>query len=320
MANGIPYLSTTEVNTFANRYIRGNIIDQRYKSRALLGVLNSKGRVKKIDGGSIIAQPILAQMNQTAASYFGADILNADAQEEFTNVQIRWCGAYGSVTIVGTDKLRCTGREAALDFVEAKSESAFMACFDKVGSFAFGNGNGNSGKDWDGLGAGVNNAAGFQVYNGIDRVANPWWQSQVSNPGTPTAMSLATMGTLYVSCQVDEERPQLIVTTSTGYASYEALLTPNERFLDDAVGNLGFTNLAFKGSALIMDSGCPAGTMYFLNIDHVKLFLHKNRDFVFEGLVKVWNQDVEVGQVFALGNYECDKPSSCGLYANISNA
>jgi hypothetical protein len=319
VANGIPYLSTSEVNTFANRYIRTNIIDQRFKSRALLGILNSKGRVKRIDGGSIIAQPILAQPNQTASSYFGADILNADAQQEFTNVQIRWCGAYASATVIGTDKLRCSGREAALDLVEAKTESAFMSCFDKVGSFAFGNGNGNNGKDWDGMGAGINNAAGFQNYNGIDRVANPWWQSQVYNPGTATALSTANMATLYYSCQVDEERPQLIVFTQTGYASYQQLLTPQERFLDDAVGNLGFTNLAFQGSACVIDSGCPSQTAYFINLDYVKLFLHKDRQFEFQGFERIWNQDIEVGQVLALGNYEIDKPSSCGLYLNISN-
>lgn len=319
MANGIPYLSQSEVNTFANRYIRTNIIDQRYKSRALLGVMNSKSRVKRIDGGSIIAQPILAQPNQTASSYFGADVLNADAQEEFTNVQIRWCGAYASATVIGTDKLRCTGRAAALDLVQAKTESAFMACFDKVGSYVFGNGNGNGGKDWDGLGAGINNAAGFQVYNGIDRVANPWWQAQVTNPGTPTALSAGNMATVYYAAQTDEERIQLIIATATGLNSYEQLLTPNERFMDDTVGNLGFTNLAFKGAPIVIDSGCPANTMYFINLDHVRLILHKDREFVFEGFIRPYNQDLEVGQVLSLGNFEVRKPSSCGVLQNISN-
>lgn len=319
MANGIPYLSQSEVNTFANRYIRTNIIDQRYKSRALLGVMNSKSRVKRIDGGSIIAQPILAQPNETASSYFGADILNADAQEEFTNVQIRWCGAYASATVIGTDKLRCTGRAAALDLVQAKTESAFMACFDRVGGFVYGNGNGNSGKDWDGLGAGINNAAGFQVYNGIDRIANPWWQAQVVNPGSSTNLSAGNMTTLYYACQTDEERIQLITATQAGYGAYQQLLTPNERFLDDTVGNLGFTNLAFQGAALVIDSGNPSNTMYFINLDHVRLILHKDREFVFEGFQRPFNQDIEVGQVLALGNFEVRKPSSCGTLQNIAN-
>ena len=319
MANGLPYVSTNEVNTFANRYVRNRIIDQRYQSRAFFGIMNSSGRLEKIDGGSIIAQPILAQPNQTASSYFGADLLNADAQEEFTNVEIRWCGAYASATIIGTDERRCSGKTAILNLAKAKLESAYMACFDKAASFVFGNGNGNGGKDWDGFGAGINNAAGFQVYNGIDRVANPWWQAQVVDPGSPTALSTANMMTLFTQAQTDEERIQVIFSTKTGYASYWALLTPQERFLDDTVGNLGFTNIAFQGAALVMDAGCPSGVMFFVNLDHCRLILNTQADFQFEGFQRPINQDLRAGQVIANGNYECRKPSANGRLNNISN-
>ena len=319
MANGLPYVSTTEVNTFANRYVRPNIVDQRYQSRALMGVLNSTGRVVRIDGGSIISQPILAQPNQTASSYFGADLLDGEAQEEFTSAEIRWCAAYASATVNNTDKLRCTGKTATLNIVKSKVESAYMACFDKVASFIFGNGNGNNGKDWDGLGAGVNNAAGFQVYNGIDRVANPWWQGQVFDPGTLTNLSTASMMTLYMQCKTDEERIQLITATKTGYASYWSLLSPQEIFTDDSIGNLGFANIAFQGCALLDDFGQPSGTMNFHNLDHERLILHTQREFEFDGFQRPWNQDIEVGQVLAMGNFEVRKPGACGVYRNIAN-
>jgi hypothetical protein len=94
--------------------------------------------------------------------------------------------------------------------------------------------------------------------------------------------------------------------------------------MDDTLGNFAFNNLAFKGSAVVMDSGCPANTMYFLNMDHLRLFLHKDRQWVFEGFSKPvspsGSQDVEVGFVFAMGNFFLRKPSSCGVYQNISNA
>ena len=319
MANGLPYVSTSEINTFCQRYVRPNIIDQRYQARPLMGVMYATKRLIIIDGGSIVSQPILSQPNQAAGSYFGADLLDADAQEEFSNVEIRWCAAYGSATINGTDKLRCTGKTATLNLVQAKTESAYMACFDKVASFIFGNGNGNAGKDWDGLGAGVNNAQGFQVYNGIDRLANPWWQGQVFDPGTSTALSTASMMTLWMQCKTDEERVQLITATKTGYASYWSLLTPQEIFSDDSIGNLGFTNIAFQGCALLDDFGQPSGTMNFHNLDHERLFLHKERQFEFQGFIRPYNQDTETGQVLAMGNFEVRKPSACGVYRNLSN-
>ena len=286
----------------------------------MLGVLKARKRLKLVDGGSIYAQPILANPNQTAITYSGADILPTESQEEFTSYELPWKLAQASVTILGIDKLRTSGKEAQLNYVKDKTESAYMALYDKIGQQVFANGTGNGGKDWDGLGAGVNNAQGFQVYAGIDRVANPWWQAQIFNPGTATALSTASMMTLWMACKTDEERIQLITATKTGYASYWQLLTPQEIFTSSEIANLGFDNIAFQGSPMVDDSGQPAGTMNFHNIDNERLFIHKDRDFKFNGFDSPIDQDVEVGHVFCAGNFEVRKPSSCGVYQNISNA
>jgi hypothetical protein len=315
----LPFVSTAEINAFARRNLQSSIIDQRYQSRAMLGILKARKRLKIVDGGSIYAQPILANPNQTAITYSGADILPTESQEEFTSYELAWKLAQASVTILGIDKLRTSGKEAQLNYVKDKTESAYMALYDKIGQQVFANGTGNSGKDWDGLGAGVNNAQGFQVYAGIDRVANPWWQSQIFNPGTATALSTASMMTLWMACKTDEERIQLITATKTGYSSYWQLLTPQEIFTSSEIANLGFDNIAFQGSPMVDDSGQPAGTMNFHNIDNERLFIHKDRDFKFNGFDTPIDQDVEVGHVFAAGNFEVRKPSSCGQYQNISN-
>jgi hypothetical protein len=315
----LPFVSTAEINAFARRNLQSSIIDQRYQSRAMLGVLKAKKRLKIVDGGSIYAQPILANPNQTAITYSGADILPTESQEEFTSYELAWKLAQASVTILGIDKLRTSGKEAQLNYVKDKTESAYMALYDKIGQQVFANGTGNGGKDWDGLGAGVNNAQGFQVYAGIDRVANPWWQAQIFDPGSSTALSTASMMTLWMACKTDEERIQLITATKTGYASYWQLLTPQEIFVSSEIANLGFDNIAFQGSPMVDDSGQPAGTMNFHNIDNERLFIHKDRDFRFNGFDSPIDQDVEVGHVFVAGNYECRKPSSCGVYRNLSN-
>lgn len=315
----IPFLSTAEINAFARRNLQTSIIDQRYGSRALLGILKNKKRLRIIDGGSIYAQPILANPNQTAITYSGSDILPTESQEEFTSYELPWKQAQASVTIVGIDKLRTSGKEANLNYVKDKIESAYMALYDKVGQQVFADGTGNGQKDWDGLGAGVNNAAGFQVYAGIDRIANPWWQAQIFDPGTLTALSTASMMTLWMACKTDEERIQLITATKTGYSSFWQLLTPQEIFVSSEVASLGFDNIAFQGSPMVDDSGQPANTMNFHNIDNEELFVHKDRDFVFNGFDTPINQDVEAGHCFVAGNFNVRKPSSCGQYRNISN-
>ena len=315
----IPFISTNEINSFVDRNLRNTIVDERFQSKALLGILRGKKRLIIEDGGSIIAQPILSQPNQTAITYLGADLLPTDAQDEFSNYQIPWKQAQASVTIVALDKLRASGKRAQLNLVKDKIESAYMSLFDKLGAQVYANGQGNAGKDWDGITAGINNAAGFNTYNGIDRTANPWWQAQVVNPGTPTALSTASMMTLWMACKTDEERVQLIVATKTGYASYWSLLTPQEQFYDPEIASLGFLNIAFQGNALVDDSGCPSGSMYFINLDHLRMYLHRERNFSFSGFTTPTNQDVDTGHVFAMGNLDLRKPASCGVYQNLSN-
>lgn len=315
----IPFVSTAEINAFVERNIRKTIVDQRFQSKAVLGILRGSKRLIVEDGGSIISQPILVQPNQTAITYSGADVLPTDEQEEFSTYELPWKQAQVSVTITGIDKARASGKRAQLDLVKNKIESAYMALFDKLGQQVFANGTGNGGKDWDGLSAGVNNASGFQVYLGIDRLANPWWQAQIFNPGTATALSTASMMTLWMQCKTDEERIHFISATKTGYASYWQLLTPQEMFVDSSIASLGFDNIAFQGCAMVDDSAQPAGTMNFHNLDHERLVVHKNRNFEFDGFTSPVNQDTETGHVFVYGNFEVRKPSATGQYQNISN-
>ena len=315
----IPFVSTAEINAFVERQLRRTIIDQRFQSKAVLGILRGKKRLIKEDGGSIISQPILAQPNQTAITYSGADVLPTDSQEEFTTYELPWKQAQVSVTINGIDKARASGKRAQLDLVKNKIESAYMALFDKMGSQVFANGTGNGGKDWDGLGAAINNTAGFQTYLGIDRSANPWWQAQIFNPGSSTNLSTASMMTLWMQCKTDEERVHLISATKTGYASYWQLLTPQEWFVDSEIASLGFRNIAFQGVPLVDDSAQPANTMNFHNLDHTRIVVHKDVDFVFDGFIRPVNQDTDTGHVFVYGNIEVRKPSSCGQYQNIAN-
>lgn len=319
-AQQTPFLSTAEINTFCDRYIIPTIVDQRYQARPIIGIMRAKKRLVTIDGGSIVAQPILAQPNQTAIVYIGADILPTDYQEEFTSFEVPWKQLQTSVTIVSLDKIRTSGRTAQLNFIKDKVESAYMAAFDLLGAQVFKNGTGSGGKDWDGLLGAINDASGFQTYFGIDRIANPWWQAQVFDPGSSTALSTASMMTLFLAASTDMERPQLVSTTKTGYGSYWQLLTPQEIYVTQEVGNLGFENIAFQGCPVVYDAGNPANTMYFHNLDHEILYLSEQENFTFSGFTTPTNQNVDVGHIFVTGNMYVRKPAATGVYRNISNA
>jgi hypothetical protein len=251
----VPFLSTTEMNALTERNLRRSIIDQRFQSATMLGIFRGKKRLKLEEGGSIIAQPILAQINETAQSYSGADVLNATAQEEFTDYEIQWKQATVSVVVTGLDRERNNGRYQAINFVKNKQESALLALFNLMANFVFGDGTGNNGKDWDGFLGAINNTAGFANYLGVD----------------------------------------------------------------DVIGNLGFSNIAFQGKAVVEDSHNPANTMYYWNLEHARMFVHRNKNFVWRPFQEPDNQDIQIGRWIVYGNMELRKPASCGVYRNILN-
>lgn len=315
----MPFVSTTEMNSVTHRDLRPSIIDQRFKSATMLGIFRGKKRLKLEDGGSIIAQPVLVQINQTAQSYAGADVLTTSDQEEFSAYEINWKQATVQVQITGIQRAMNDGRAQSLSLIKNKQETALLALFNQMAGWVFADGTGNNGKDWDGFLGGINNAAGFQSYLGIDRLANPWWQAQVFDPGTPTPLSAANMMTLFMATKVDEEVIDCISATSAGYQQYWNLLTPGERYVDDTIGNLGFSNIAFQGKAVVEDSHNPAGQMWFWNLEHARMFVHKKNNFRFRDFKEPDQQDIQVGRWFVYGNFELRKPSSCGVYRNIQN-
>jgi hypothetical protein len=313
------FMSTTEMNSFTHRNIRRTAVDQILKSATMLAIMRAKHRLVIEDGGSIISQPILVQLNQTAQTYSGAAVLESSTQEEYTSYELGWKQATSACMITGIDQKRNQGENQQLNLLKNKQQSALLALVNLLAGQVYADGTGNGGQDFDGFGAGINNAAGFQNYLGIDRIANPYWQAQVFNPGTPTALSTGNMLSLFLACRTDEEVIDVISVTKAIYAIYTSLLTPGERYVDDFVGGLGFDNLAFQGKPLVEDSHNPAATMYFWNLDHCRLVVHEDENFNFEGFKEPVNQDVIIGRWKVYGNYECRKPSSCGVYYSVLN-
>jgi hypothetical protein len=313
------FLSTNEMNSFTHRNIRRTAIDQILKSATTLAIYRAKDRIVYEDGGAIISQPVLMQLNQTAQTYSGADVLEASTQEEFSSYELPWKQATAACMITGIDKKRNQGTSQQLNLLKNKQQSALLSLVNLLAAQVYADGTGNGGKDWDGLTAGVNNANGFNVYLGIDRTQNPWWQAQVFDPGTPTALSTGNMMTLFLACTVDEEVPDLITVTNAIYAIYSSLLQSGERYVDDFVGGLGFSNLAFQGKPLVQDSHQPTATMNFHNLDHERLVVHEDENFNFEGFKEPVNQDIIIGRWKVYGNFEVRKPSACGVYRNVLN-
>lgn len=57
----------------------------------------------------------------------------------------------------------------------------------------------------------------------------------------------------------------------------------------------------FNGKPCIADSHCPANHIFYLNEDHLHLFVHKQEDFRMEPFQSPINQNIKVAGIFWMG-------------------
>jgi hypothetical protein len=122
------------------------------------------------------------------------------------------------------------------------------------------------------------------------------------------------MTRMYGACTVDNDQPDLIITTQAIYDAYETSLQANKRFAgSDEIANAGFDTLRFKGASVVVDSHCPAGQMYFLNTNYLDFKCHKDRMFEFENFRRLEASDNIQSRLFWMGQLTCSNPRMQGV-------
>ena len=122
------------------------------------------------------------------------------------------------------------------------------------------------------------------------------------------------MTRMYGECSIDNDQPDLIVTTQVIYDAYESSLQANKRFDGDAsLGDAGFQSLRFKGASVVVDSHCPDGHMYFLNTKYLDFKVHGGRNFELDSFKNLEAHDAIQARIFWMGQLVCSAPRMQGL-------
>ena len=258
-------LSTTLAN------YRNQLTDNVFTARPLTYFLMDKGRIRMLDGGTKIVEPLIYGTNGTVASYSGYDPISLTPQSGITAAEFEWKQYAASIAISGIEEAKNNGEQAIVNLLEAKIMQAEESLREGFNQMFFANGTGNSGKDWNGLGN-IVEASG--TVGGINRATagNEYWRSYEEN--TATALTLAQMATAYNTVSVGNDHPDMILTTQTLFEKYEALLVPSLRFTDTKTADAGFQNLLYKAAPVTFDTHCTAGVVYFLNSKYQTLVGH----------------------------------------------
>ena len=295
---GNPNFDALLSTTLAN--YRDQLTDNVFTARPLTYFLMDKGRIRMVNGGTKIVEPLIYGSNSTVASYSGYDSLSLTPQQGITAVEYEWKQYAASITISGIEEAKNNGEQEIINLLEAKIMQAEESLREGFNQMFFGSGTGNSGKDWNGLGN-IVEASG--TVGGIDRSTETWWRSYEEN--TATALTLAQMATAYNTVSVGNDHPDMILTTQTLFEKYEALLVPQLRFTDTRTADAGFQNLLFKAAPVAYDVHAPAGTMFFLNSKYLTLVGHSQKWFAQTAFVSPEDVDAKYALIMCYGNLTC---------------
>jgi hypothetical protein len=296
-------LSTTLAN------YRDQLTDNVFNDRVLTNHLMSKGRIRMVNGGTKIVEPLIYGQNTTVASYSGYDPISLTAQTGITAAEYEWKQYAASIAISGIEEAKNNGEQEIINLLEAKIMQAEESMREGFNTMFFGDGTGNSGKDWNGLG---NLIEASGTVGGINRATagNEYWQSYEQN--TAGALTLAQMATAYNTVSVGNDHPDLILTTQTLFEKYEALLQPQLRYTDTKTADAGFQNLLFKAAPVVFDAAAPSGNMYFVNSKYLTLVGHSGKWFQQTQFVRPENLDARYALIMCYGNLTCRNASKQG--------
>jgi len=286
-------LSTTLAN------YRDQLTDNIFTARPLTNHLMENGRVRMLDGGTKIVEPLIYGQNDTVGSYAGYDSISLTAQEGISAAEFEWRQYAASIAISGIEEAKNNGEAAIVNLLEAKIMQAEESMRESFNQMFFADGTGNSGKDWNGLG---NLVDATTAVGGIDPTAtgNSWWGSY--EEGTAGALSLADMATAYNSVSVGNDHPDMVLTTQALFEKYESLLQPQLRYTDAKTADAGFQNLLFKSAPVVYDVHAPVGTMFFINSKYLTLVGHSGKWFSQTEFVRPENLDAQYALIMCYGN------------------
>jgi len=286
---------TLLATTLAN--YRDQLTDNVFSARPLTYFLMDKGRIRMLDGGTKIVEPLIYGKNSTVASYSGYDSLSLAPQEGISAAEYEWKQYAASIAISGIEEAKNNGEQEIINLLEAKIMQAEESMRESFNQMFFADGSGNSGKDWNGLG---NLVESGNTVGGINSSTYSYWQSKEEN--TATALTLAQMSTMYNNVSVGNDHPDTLLTTQTLFEKYESLLQPQLRYTDTKTADAGFQNLLFKAAPVMYDVHCTAGVFYFLNSKYITLVGHSDKWFSQTEFIKPEDTDARYALIMCYGN------------------
>jgi hypothetical protein len=289
----------------------------------------SEGKAfKGIDGGRSINGPIEYAINTTVKAYTDLDLLDTTRIDVFDEFTFPWKEYAGTVVMSELERAKNQGSGRKFALLDAKLENLRNSFKRAMNTDMYGDGTGTGGKVLGGLGLLVPVNPALGTMGGINRATYTFWRSQQVT-GTMTTAPFdnlqASMRRLYNLCSngVNGGHPSFAVTTMTIFEAYEAMLVKNERYVREGKSDKGVSgfkgdSLMFKDIDIAYDIACPAGLLYMLNTDNLKLAYQTGYWMKGFPAVDPANQTADIFKVMTIANLYTNNPRRLGVITAIT--
>lgn len=321
-----PNTTFTEMVSTTHREHRKEFADNVSNHNALHMRLNKKGRIRLLDGGYSIVEPLDYAENGTYQRYSGGQTLNVSASETLSAAEFAWKQAAIHVTATGLELRNNSGRNRLINLAKARYTNAMRSAKNNMSEDVYSAGtetnqiNGLQALVADagtGTVGGINSSTTANAFwrNGVQSAAAPLQGGAGITPSKTTIQSL--MLPLYLALTRGTDEPDMIVFDDTYFTFYEESLTDVKRYVnDDKEATGGFTSLKYKKADVFFDSsasGIPDAHGYFLNTDYIQLQVHQDANWEEVGDQRAVNQDAVVMPFIWQGNLTCSNRARQGV-------
>lgn len=306
-----PNSTITELvaTTLAKR--SGKIADNVSNNNALLSRLKQKGRIQPVSGGRSIYQEFAYRENSNGGWYSGYDTLPVAAADVMSGAEFDWKQYAVAVVMSGLEEIQNDGDAQVHDLLAERIGVAESTMANDISDGLYSDGTGSGSKQITGLDAAVPQDPTTGTYGGINRATagNEFWRSQLYDPSsTPTSTTIqGYMNLLWSYCNRGADRPDLIMSGGTIWATFMASMQTLQRFTDPDSAKLGFPSIKFMDADVVLDGGiggeATATDMYFLNTKYIHFRPSRKRNMVPIGGERLsTNQDAKVTFLAWAGN------------------
>lgn len=279
------------ITTITNEKLIPAVSDTILNSNVLLQRLFA--RANKSWTGTKMKKPIKVSKSTTGGSFDGVDTFDMSTSNTRNKIEFEPKGFYQSVVIPGIEEAVNKTDQQVISLLAVELENAQIDALDSLGTILYGLGNG---KDFQGLGAIVDDGTDVASYGGLARATYTGLKAtRTASGGTLTLDLMAALMSATSAAGSSNQRPTIGITNETVWNLYESLLTPQvsanyasygypmvtaktapgrpEQGLN---GQQGFVAITYRGMPIVADEKCDAQTLFYLNENDLSFYSLKS--------------------------------------------